>query len=124
MEDFWEILEHDEIWGETQGDPRVCVAVLDGYVDRTHKSLRHAALTDVNSAKPSVGVASRHGTHIASIIFGQHDGSVLGIAPRCRGLLIPIFKDDGIGGLLACSQEELGHAINAAVQAGAHVISA
>jgi hypothetical protein len=122
-ENPWKASGLEDLWSETLGDPQICVAILDGPVDRSHESLRHAALMDVKSVKPSGGVASRHGTHIASIIFGQHDGPVLGIAPLCRGLLIPIFKDDVTGKFPACSQEELGHAINAAVQAGAHIIN-
>src|SRR6266852_1049976 len=124
MDDFWETLE--EIWGDTHGDPRVCVAVLDGPVDLSHRSLRHAALTQVDIplfTNPTGGIASQHGTHIASIIFGQHDGPVRGIAPSCRGLLLPIFKDNDSSELPACSQADLAWAINRAVEAGAHIIN-
>ena len=124
MEDFWETLE--ELWGDTRGDPRVCVALLDGPIDQSHQSLRHARLTQVDSpffTKPAGGIASRHGTHIASIIFGQHDGAVKGIAPNCRGLLIPIFKDNESPAFPACSQADLAWAINTAITAGAHIIN-
>ncbi len=32
-----------ELWGETLGDPRVCVAVLDGAVDLAHPSFLNLA---------------------------------------------------------------------------------
>ena len=40
------------------------------------------------------------GTHVTSIIFGQHGSEVRGIAPACRGLIIPIFRYSEEGELL------------------------
>ncbi len=123
IEDFWKSIE--AIWGESLGDPRVCIALLDGPVDRSHESLRHARLTQLDSflVQPNNGKASQHGTQIASVIFGQHDGPIRGIAPHCRGLLISIFKDDDSLKSPACSQADLALAINLAVDAGAHIIN-
>jgi subtilisin family serine protease len=73
-----------ELWAETLGDPRVCVAILDGPVDQSHPSLAVANLTQLKTLVSSVvdqGAASQHGTQIASVIFGQHDGPIKGIAP-------------------------------------------
>jgi cyanobactin maturation PatA/PatG family protease len=69
------------------------------------------------------GPATRHGTHVASIIFGQHDGPVKGIAPHCRGLIVPIFKDGAAGSIAPCSQLDLARAITQAVQAGARIVN-
>lgn len=69
------------------------------------------------------GPASQHGTHIASVIFGQHDGPIKGIAPRCRGLIVPVFKEGGSGSLAPCSQLDLARAILQAIQHGAHIIN-
>jgi cyanobactin maturation PatA/PatG family protease len=63
---------------------------------------------------------SGHGTHVASTIFGQHGSSVCGIAPSCRGLILPVFSDAQRGKL---SQINLARAINQAVEQGAHVIN-
>src|SRR5690349_877916 len=88
-----------ELWSETLGDPLVVVAVLDGPVDRGHRALAGARLEVVEStvpAAPDPGVAAtRHGTAVASLIFGRHspDSPVLGMAPGCRGLVVPIFGD-------------------------------
>lgn len=114
-----------DLWAETLGDPRVIIAVVDGPVDQLHPSLAAANLIHLKtlvSDAPNVGPASRHGTHIVSIIFGQHDGTLKGIAPRCRGLIVPIFKD-GVDGIAPCSQLDLARAILLAVQHGAHIIN-
>ena len=116
----------NELWAESLGDPRICVAVLDGPVDLSHPSLATANITQIETLVSGVvdqGPASQHGTHIASIIFGQHDGPVKGIAPHCRGLIIPVFKDDGAGSIAACSQLDLARAISEAMQEDAHIIN-
>ncbi|NEO31892.1 MAG: S8 family serine peptidase [Symploca sp. SIO3C6] len=69
------------------------------------------------------GPASRHGTHIASVIFGQHGGSITGIAPGCRGLIVPVFSDNGGDSIVAAQQVDLARAITQAVEAGANVIN-
>ena len=69
------------------------------------------------------GPALAHGTHNASVIFGQHDGAIKGIAPRCRGLSVPIFNDGVDGSIAPCSQLDLARAITQAVQGGAHIIN-
>jgi cyanobactin maturation PatA/PatG family protease len=63
---------------------------------------------------------SAHGTHITSLIFGQPGGPVRGIAPRCRGLILPVFRDYQEGRL---SQLDLARGIEQAVQEGAHIIN-
>jgi cyanobactin maturation PatA/PatG family protease len=103
------------------GDPRILVAVLDGPVDVSHPSLSGADLT-VQPTLATVGAetgpgAMGHGTHVASIIFGR--GAVAGIAPACRGLIVPIFS----GEQPTCSQLDLARAILTAADHGAHIIN-
>lgn len=114
-----------DLWEETQGDPSVCIAVLDGPVDLTHPAFAGADLTQLMTPGLSANVTplSDHGTQIASIIFGQHGSPVTGIAPNCRGLLIPIFDYAEDGSLLPSSQETLARAIRTAVAYGANVIN-
>lgn len=52
--------------------------------------------------------------------FGRPDGPVPGIAPRCRGLILPVFRDYQHGRL---SQLDLARAIEQAVQQGAQIIN-
>lgn len=120
------VLGLKELWKEGLGDPSVCVAVLDGPIDFSHTSLAAANLTQLEtlvSISANRGPALDHGTHIASIIFGQHDGAIKGIAPRCRGLIVPVFKDGANGSIAPCSQLDLARAINQAVQGGAQIIN-
>lgn len=115
-----------ELWSETQGDPRICIAVLDGPVDNHHPSLAAVNLTNIATLVSGAAdrqPASHHGTHIASVIFGQHDGPIKGIAPRCRGLIIPVFTNSPEGAIAPCSQIDLARAISLAMQHGAHVIN-
>ena len=103
-----------------RGDPCVCVAVLDGPVDRDHPCFAGANLTPLAtlaSGRATGGGMSRHGTHVASVIFGRHDGRVPGLAPGCRGLIVPILSDEE----RHLSQLDLARAIDQAVKAGAHV---
>ena len=113
----------DLLWPETKGDSQICVAILDGPVDQSHPCFDGANLTRVQttiSETASTGLMSSHGTHITSVIFGQHGSDVPGIAPGCRGLIVPVFSDNRRGSL---SQIDLARAINQAVEAGAHVIN-
>ena len=115
-----------ELWSQTLGDPAVCVAILDGPADLSHPSLAAADLTQLdfgNNILHSSLPLSDHGTHVTSIIFGRHDGQVKGIAPRCRGLIIPIFRYGSDGSLLPCKQEDLAEAILLAARYGASVIN-
>jgi hypothetical protein len=116
----------EALWVETLGDPHICVAILDGPVDLSHPSLRRAQLRQLDTLAGGAGVegpAGRHGTHIASLIFGQHDGPVKGIAPRCRGLSIPVFQVNADGSIRPTSQLDLARAISLAVQQGAQIIN-
>jgi subtilisin family serine protease len=114
------------LWAETLGDPRICIAILDGSVDHTHPSLRGASLSSIEtiaSDSAARGPGAQHGTHVASIIFGRHDSAVKGIAPLCRGLIVPIFTDVLRGPPVPCSQVDLARALLRALQAGANVIN-
>lgn len=114
------------LWASTLGDSSICIAVLDGLVDRSHPCFDGAKLINVEtlvSSIPGSGVALQHGTHIASVIFGQHHSSISGIAPRCSGLIIPIFADEVGGSLVPCSQVDLARAITLAVEKGANIIN-
>ena len=112
-----------KLWTETRGDPKICAAVLDGIVDQNHPCFDGADLTRlpslVSGEASENGSMSTHGTHVASIIFGQHDSPVTGIAPQCRGLIVPVFADES----LKLSQLDLSRAIEQAVNNGANIIN-
>jgi hypothetical protein len=99
----------------------VAIAVLDGPVDLTHPCFEGADLRVVTTlVKDAAGAdtMSLHGTHVASILFGRPGTSVEGIAPGCRGLLLPVFTEGR-----SLSQVDLARAIEQAVREGADVIS-
>ena len=116
----------DSLRAETSGDPRIRIAVLDGPVDTRHPCFQGANLTQLATLAPgdaNDGAASQHGTHVASIIFGQAGSAVPGIAPGCSGIIVPVFADGPDGKMIMCSQLDLARAILQAVEAGAHVIN-
>ncbi|MFN9630647.1 MAG: S8 family peptidase [Cyanobacteriota bacterium] len=108
---------------ELLGHSVICVAVLDGPVDLSHSCFQGADLTLLPTLVPegtrAEGSMSGHGTHVASVIFGQPGTEVEGLAPRCRGLIVPVFADDRC----SVSQLDLARAIEQAAEAGAHVIN-
>ena len=108
---------------ESLGDPDICIAVLDGPVDFSHPCFEGADLTRLSTLlgdTAPAGPTASHGTHVSSLIFGQPGTAVGGIAPRCRGLVLPVFEDYREGHL---SQLDLARAIEQAVEAGAHLIN-
>ena len=123
MADTTQIPGLQSLWEKTPGDSRICVAVLDGLVDQAHPSFAGSDLkrlpTLVQEEVSSTGAMSLHGTHVASIIFGQHGSEIPGIAPKCRGLIVPIFSDN----CSRVSQLDIARAIETAVNAGAHIIN-
>jgi cyanobactin maturation PatA/PatG family protease len=110
------------LWKETLGDKRICVAVLDGQIDTTHPAFEGAMVSRLRGPWPDEtcdGPKAAHGTHVASIVFGRHGGPAPGVAPGCRGLSVPVFSDRRA----QTSQLDLARGIEAAVEAGAHVIN-
>jgi len=108
---------------EMPGDPEVCVAVLDGPVDLSHPCFEGADLTRVDTLvrdPAGPGPMSLHGTHVASLIFGRPGSPVTGVAPGCRGLILPVFHDAEQGRV---PQLDLARAIEQAVSEGAHIIN-
>jgi cyanobactin maturation PatA/PatG family protease len=121
-----------KVWARTLGDHNVTIAVIDGPADLRHPCFAGASLEQIPAdGSASCAVAGpescSHGTHVASIIFAQHGkvNGLLGIAPRCRGVLIPLFRDDPNlrGRVLPASQSDLARAIYLALRHGAHIIN-
>jgi hypothetical protein len=115
-----------ELRAQTHGDQRIGIALLDGPVDLSHPCFAGATvrcLESVVSGARAGGPARRHGTHVASVIFGQHQSAVEGVAPGCRGIIIPIFQSPDEASIGPCSQLDLARAIALAVEQGANIIN-
>lgn len=107
-------------------NPRICIAVFDGLVDQSHPCFDGAQLTRLPTLVSGIadhGSGSEHGTHVTSVIFSQHGSLIRGIAPGCRGLIVPVFTNESQGGIAPCSQIDLARAITQAVKHGANVIN-
>lgn len=113
-----------ELWSETTGVPEVTVALLDGAVDICHPALRGAKLhlaDPLGRAKVDDDFVRGHGTAVAGLLFGNHAGTLKGVAPGCRGLVIPIYRV--VNRRMSCSQADLATAIREAVRLGADVVN-
>ncbi|MFN6273538.1 MAG: S8 family peptidase [Microcystis sp.] len=111
-----------ELQKQTKGTAEITVAILDGVVDTDHPCFNGADLTRLPTLvqhQATAGQMSTHGTHIASLIFAQPNSDIPGIAPNCRGLLVPVFSDDN----RKLSQLDLARAIEQAAENGAKVIN-
>lgn len=109
-----------KLGAETKGDPRICIAILDAPVDRANPCLQSAKIEERwLGHQPH---CSSHGTEVTSVIFASRDGPILGIAPGCRGISIPIYDCDPERSP-STNQPQLAHAIHEALAAGAHVIN-
>ncbi|MFE9023912.1 S8 family serine peptidase [Streptomyces sp. NPDC007808] len=105
------------------GRPEVCIAVIDGPVDLSHPCFGGASiqrLPTLVSEQAGRGLMSVHGTHVTSLLFGQPRTGLTGIAPYCRGLILPVFSDGAEGKV---PQLDLARAIEQALEAGAHIIN-
>ncbi|PHN05972.1 PatA/PatG family cyanobactin maturation protease [Flavilitoribacter nigricans] len=119
---------HEDIgrlWALTLGEPDIRIAIIDGPAELDHPALAGAQLSQVSiygddeaSCEPS-----DHGTHVSSIIFGQHHSLVKGIAPQVTGIIIPLFEMTSDKKVQLATQLDLARAINKAIQHKVHVIN-
>ena len=108
------------LWSESKGDAEICIAILDAPVDRADPCLASARIEQHwLGHQPH---CSTHGTEVASVIFSWHDTAVLGIAPDCRGISVPIYECDPERSP-STNQWQLARAIHEGVAAGAHIIN-
>ena len=110
---------------KAEGDSSVCLGIIDGCVDLGLPCFAGSNLTEHRPAwidNSGIAVAG-HGSHVASIIFGQPGSPVRGIAPGCRGLSVPIFHESVEGRLRPCSQMDLARAISLARGEGARILN-
>ncbi|MCO6008516.1 S8 family serine peptidase [Actinoallomurus purpureus] len=87
-----------ELWRHTRGDPAITIGVYDGPPETTHPFLTGA---DVHTRTPwwlPPALADpkmvEHGTYTASVLFGQPDSPLPGLAPHCRGLFLAAPGDE------------------------------
>lgn len=87
------------LWELTLGRPDVTIGLVEGLPDRTHPCFSGADLTYLRPRwlprdDEPMPQLRQHATFVASVLFGQHDGPVPGIAPRCRGLILPALQNE------------------------------
>ena len=110
--------------GVGAGSSSVTVGIVDGLPDLCHPALREASIEVLEAmVPPDSSVPDAHGTAVCSIIFGQAD-CVLGFAPGCSGLALPIFFRNRIDpAIRPVSQLDLARAITFGLERGAAIIN-
>lgn len=114
--------ELKQLQAETLGEPNISVAIIDGPIDLTNPCFdrNNIEIVDmVNVNYENKGKSMEHGTHVASIILGQNGG----IAPKCKGIILPIYSDDSKGNIINANQMTLARAITKAAELGANIIN-
>ena len=105
------------------GGAGVLVAVLDGWIDRSHKDFGGRAATGVSCVGGTCTAGQQadgcwHGTHVAGLVAS----SSFGVAPRARILPVQVLTGDASG---ACtgSPADVSAGIHYAVDAGARILN-
>ena len=92
----------DDLRAITSGRPEVTVGLIDGPVATDGPQLTDALLAvapGYENRAEAAGPATRHGTLVASLLFGKG-----GICPGCCGLVAPILGESAEGGLIPADQ--------------------
>ena len=106
----------------TLGDPRIRIAVLDGFPDLDHPVLKGARIKVSNPCgfeleSDPEGIRG-HPTFLASQIFGDLDGEVPGIAPLCSGeFIVAVEASKDLE-----TEISLARAVEHAIQLGVHIL--
>jgi hypothetical protein len=111
-----------ELWRHTLGDPDVTIGMVESVPDLDHPCFDGARLTLVEPRwLPKIDPTKayrEHATFVASQLFGQPDSPVPGLAPRCRGVIVPILRDEAT----TLDPLNAARAVETLVEAGADII--
>lgn len=111
-----------ELWKLTKGDSSIKITVLDGPVDLKHHAIKDADIVSLDTSLKR-SIRSIHGTFISSLIFGNHNSNILGVAPNCSGLVKSIYHENENGKLRSGSQSDIAQGILSALAHGADIIN-
>lgn len=111
-----------ELWRHTLGDPDVTIGMVESVPDLDHPCFDGARLTMIEPRwLPKIDPIKpyrEHATFVASQLFGQPDSPVPGLAPRCRGVIVPILRDEAT----TLDPLNAARAVETLVEAGADII--
>lgn len=122
MADLCDIPGITELRQVTLGDPRIRIAVLDGKPDLKHPALKGAPIKIHNPNNLDLEYDPQkmdaHATFLASQIFGDLEGDVPGIAPKCSADFIVVVRTEkDLETYVALAQ-----AVEYAIQLGVHIL--
>ena len=120
----------EEAWDVTLGDEDIVIAVVDNGFDKRHPefegrvSSSYNVLTQNSYVRPILtkyGI-DPHGTHVAATASGNYNNNcgLLGIAPKCKLMLIQVGNDNYDGCL---SSTAIREGVMYAINQGADVVN-
>lgn len=117
----------DDTLKKTTGGEGISIAILDTGIDRTHPDLRERIDGCFDLTEPDKGLVedscddmNGHGTHMAGIIAadgGKFGDGLYGFAPQASISAYRVCGRDGF-----CLSDDIAVGMQAAVDAGAHII--
>ncbi|NQZ12455.1 MAG: S8 family serine peptidase, partial [Algicola sp.] len=129
---FLSDIQLDSLYQQSEGNPDIVVAIIDGAVDGSHDDLKSASLTVLNNNGATLGASCsakdspscQHGTFVAGILAADRESEAPGICPQCSFVSRPIFCEaNNLSQCPAVTQTELATAVRDAIDAGANIIN-
>jgi subtilisin family serine protease len=119
-----------ELMNRTSGSPRVKIGLIDGPVVGRHPELACENICEfpgngLGTCTQPNSVACMHGTFVAGILSAKRGSLAPAICPNCTLLVRPIFAESTLanGEMPSATPEELAHAIDDCIDAGARVLN-
>lgn len=125
--DAHDLVKLGPLMNRSEGNENISICMIDGPVQLNHPSLSELKVlennqSDLQRCMNSNSIACKHGTFIASILFGRRDSKTISIAPKCRLALYPIFDENSIG-IPITTPDILAKKIKIAIDDGVRIIN-
>jgi len=111
----------------SEGNEDISICMIDGPIQFSHPSLSglkvlKTSSVDLQRCNKSGSAACKHGTFIASILFGNRGSKAISMAPKCTFALYPIFEENSAG-IPITTPDILAEKIKTAIDDGVKIIN-
>jgi subtilisin family serine protease len=125
--DPYDLVKLRPLMDRSEGNENISICMIDGPVQFQHPSLSELKVLennqpDLQKCRNSNSNACKHGTFIASILFGRRDSKAVSIAPKCTLALYPIFDENSVG-IPITTLDILAEKIRNAIDDGVRIIN-
>lgn len=96
-----EVIQMEEAWDYTLGDPSTVVAIVDTGLNPQHIEFGTPVIAGYNFLNNTTNYRDDHGhgTHVAGIVAAQMNNSIgtVGICPQCSLIVVKVLNQDNYG---------------------------